>query len=61
LTEVLVLDDELREAIFQQVPSSRLKEMARQRGMRLMREQALDAVKEGQTTLEEINRVTFAD
>jgi general secretion pathway protein E len=61
LTELLVLDDELREAILQQVPSNQLKAMARQRGMKLMREQAVDAVKSGQTTLEEINRVTFAD
>jgi general secretion pathway protein E len=35
--------------------------MARQRGMRFMREQAVDAVRLGQTTLEEINRVTFTD
>ncbi|HKU25240.1 MAG TPA: GspE/PulE family protein [Candidatus Sulfotelmatobacter sp.] len=61
LTELLVLDDELREAILQQVPSLHLKQMARQRGMRLMREQAVEAVRLGQTTLEEINRVTFAD
>jgi general secretion pathway protein E len=59
LAEVLVLDDVLREAILQQMPTSQLKEMARQRGMRLMREQAVDAVRNGQTTLEEINRVTF--
>lgn len=61
LAEVLVLDDDFREAILQQIPTSRLKEMARQRGMRAMREQAVEAVKQGQTTLEEINRVTFAD
>jgi len=61
LAEVLVLDDDLREAILQQTPASQLKQMARQRGMRLMREQAIEAVKRGQTTLEEINRVTFAD
>lgn len=61
LTELLVLDDELREAVIQQVPSSKLKEMARQRGMRSMRAHAVDAVTCGQTTLEEINRVTFAD
>lgn len=61
LAEVLVLSDDLREAILQQTPTSKLKEMARQRGMRMMREQAVDAVKKGQTTLEEINRVTFAD
>ena len=59
LAEVLVLDDDLRDAILQQVPASQLKEMARQRGMRFMREQAVDAVRLGQTTLEEINRVTF--
>ncbi|MET3228367.1 UNVERIFIED_ORG: general secretion pathway protein E [Burkholderia sp. 1263] len=59
LTEVLVLDDDLREAILQQMPASQLKDMARQRGMRSMREQAVDAVRIGQTTLEEINRVTY--
>ncbi|AQQ34659.1 GspE/PulE family protein [Burkholderia cenocepacia] len=61
LAEVLVLDDDLREAILQHTPASQLKEMARLRGMRLMREQAIDAVLSGHTTLEEINRVTFAD
>jgi general secretion pathway protein E len=61
LTEVLVLDDELREAILQQLPAAQLKEMARQRGMRSMRELAIDAVRLGQTTLDEINRVTFAE
>jgi general secretion pathway protein E len=60
LTEVLVLDDELREAILRQAPAAELKEMARLRGMRSMRELAVDAVRLGQTTLEEINRVTFA-
>nr|WP_241023547.1 GspE/PulE family protein [Burkholderia sp. Ac-20365] len=59
LTEVLVLDDVLREAILQITPATQLKEMARQRGMRSMREQAVDAVRLGHTTLEEINRVTF--
>ncbi|MFL9984058.1 GspE/PulE family protein [Paraburkholderia sediminicola] len=59
LAEVLTLDDDLREAILQQIPASQLKDMARQRGMRFMREQAVDAVRLGQTTLEEINRVTF--
>ncbi|MFL9867540.1 GspE/PulE family protein [Paraburkholderia fungorum] len=59
LAEVLTLDDDLREAILQQMPASQLKEMARQRGMRSMREQAVNVVRLGQTTLEEINRVTF--
>jgi general secretion pathway protein E len=59
LTEILVLDDDLREAILKHLPASQLKEMARQRGMRFMRDIAIDAVRSGQTTLEEINRVTF--
>lgn len=61
LAEVLVLGDEIRELILQQAPISRLKEKARQQGMRFMREQAIDAVRAGQTTLQEINRVTFVD
>ncbi|WP_410209740.1 GspE/PulE family protein [Aquirhabdus sp.] len=61
LAEVLILSDHLRELIMQQTPISKLKETARQSGMRFMREQALDAVKNGQTTLQEINRVTFVE
>jgi general secretion pathway protein E len=61
LTEVLVLNDALRERILQQAPISELKALARTSGMRFMREQALAAVLAGQTTLQEINRVTFVD
>ncbi len=59
LTEVLVMNDALRELILQQAPISRLKEVARSHGMASMRDEALAAVKQGQTTLQEINRVTF--
>lgn len=61
LAEVLVLNDRLREHILQQAPISQLKDVARQQGMRFMREQAVDAVKQGQTTFQEINRVTFVE
>ncbi len=61
LTEVLVLTDELRELILQQAPISRLKEVARAHGMASMRQEALEAVKQGHTTLQEINRVTFVE
>ncbi|MDF2444867.1 MAG: ral secretion pathway protein GspE [Moraxellaceae bacterium] len=61
LTEVLVLTDSLRELILQQAPITRLKELARANGMCFMREQALNAVRKGQTTLQEINRVTFVE
>ena len=61
LAEVLMLDDQMRELILNQTPVSQLKEKAREKGMRFMREQALSAVKDGKTTLEEINRVTFVE
>jgi general secretion pathway protein E len=61
LAEVLVLTDSLRELILQQAPITRLKDAARANGMRFMREQALLAVQRGQTTLQEINRVTFVE
>ncbi|KWT74859.1 GspE/PulE family protein [Variovorax sp. WDL1] len=61
LTEVLVLDDDLRELVVQQAPIAQLKTSARSRGMVSMRRAALDAVRRGQTTLQEINRVTFVE
>lgn len=60
LTEILLLNDELRELILRQAPISQLKRAACDLGMRSMREAALEAVRQGQTTLEEINRVTSA-
>jgi general secretion pathway protein E len=59
IAELLLLDDELRQTIIERQPISRLKELARHRGLRLLRESALDLVRGGRTTLEEINRVTF--
>jgi general secretion pathway protein E len=56
--ELLVLSDELREAIIERVPVRRLKELARAGGARFLRHAALELVKDGRTTLEEVNRVT---
>jgi general secretion pathway protein E len=56
--ELLVLTDELREAIIERVPVRRLKELAQRGGSRFLRHAALDLVREGRTTLEEVNRVT---
>ncbi|MDP2229035.1 MAG: GspE/PulE family protein [Moraxellaceae bacterium] len=61
LAEILVLNDETRELILQQAPLSQLKLRAQALGLKLMREQALAAVKAGATTLQEINRVTFME
>ena len=56
--ELLVLTDELREAIVVRAPARRLKELAVAGGSRLMRSIARDLVERGQTTLMEANRVT---
>jgi len=57
--ELLVMDDALRELIVARQPVRRLKEYARETGTVPLREVALELVKTGATTLEEINRVTF--
>ena len=57
--EMLVMNDDLRELIVAREPARKLKEAARAAGTVPLREVALDLVKVGETTLEEINRVTF--
>ncbi len=57
--ELLVMNDSLRELIVAREPARKLKEAAREAGTIPLREAALELVKNGETTLEEINRVTF--
>jgi len=59
IAELLYLNDEIREAIAAGEPIRRIKDAARRNGTRLLRESALELVKHGETTLQEINRVTF--
>jgi type IV pilus assembly protein PilB len=42
-------------------PASEIKKAAHEEGMTFLRESALLKVKEGQTTLREINKVTFVE
>jgi general secretion pathway protein E len=56
--ELLVLNDEIREAIISRAPVRQLKELAARSGVRLIRQSALELVRRGETTLEEVNRVT---
>ena len=56
--ELLVLNDEIREAIIARAPVRQLKELAARGGIRLIRESSLELVRRGETTLEEVNRVT---
>jgi len=59
IAELMILNDELRELITARAPVRQLKEAARTSGTRFLRDAALEAVKNGESTLEEINRVTF--
>jgi len=59
IAELLLLNDEMRELITGRAPIRKLKDTAAANGTRFLREAALDAVRRGQTTLQEINRVTF--
>ncbi len=59
IAEMLHLNDEIRELIVAREPIRKIKEAARRNGTRYLRESALELVKRGETTLQEINRVTF--
>jgi general secretion pathway protein E len=61
IAEVLRLTDEIREMIVARAPIRTLKDQARKEGTRFLRQAALDLVREGHTTLQEVNRVTFVD
>jgi type IV pilus assembly protein PilB len=59
--ELLELTDRVREMILEKKPSSEIRSVARDEGMRFLRESALDRVRRGVTTLREINKVTFIE
>ncbi len=59
--ELLEVSDNIRELIIARKPGSEVRRAAREEGLGSMRESALRLVFEGQTTLHEINRVTFVE
>ncbi len=59
IAELLYLNDELREKIVAREPIRLLKELAQRNGTHFLREAAVKLVRSGETTLQEINRVTF--
>jgi len=59
VAEILTLNDEIRELVIEKKPIRQIKEAARKNGTRSLREAALDLVRNGETTLEEIRRVTL--
>jgi len=59
IAEILTLNDEIRELIVDKQPIRRIKAAAAANGTRSLRMAALDLVKRGATTIEEIKRVTL--
>src|ERR1700685_1926778 len=61
ITELLDLSDNIREMIVNRRPTSEIKRAAREEGMTFLRDSGLVKVREGVTTLKEINKVTFIE
>jgi type IV pilus assembly protein PilB len=59
--ELLALSDRIREVILAKRPSSEIRRVAREEGMITLREVAVEKVRQGITTLKEINKVTFVE
>ena len=59
IAEIMILNDDIREMIIDRAPARQIREAARSNGTQFLREAALVLVRTGQTTLREINRVTF--
>ena len=59
IAEILQLNDELRELIVSKSPIRKIKEVACRSGLQQLRDAAVALVKRGESTLDEINRVTF--
>ena len=61
IAELLDLSDHIREMIVNRRPTSEIKRAAREEGMTFLRDSGLAKVREGTTTLKEINKVTFIE
>jgi type IV pilus assembly protein PilB len=59
--ELLDLTDRIREMILDRRPTSEIKRAAREDGMTFLRDSAVSKMREGITTLREINKVTFIE
>ncbi|MDQ2900305.1 MAG: GspE/PulE family protein [Acidobacteriota bacterium] len=59
--ELLDLSDKIREMILERKSTAEIKRAAREGGMTFLRESAVDKVRNGITTLKEINKVTFIE
>ena len=53
------MSDSIREMIIERRPASEIKRAAKNEGMLFLRDSGLKKVRDGLTTLREINKVTF--
>ena len=61
IAELLDMSDRIKEMILQRRPGSDIARAAKEEGMTFLRESALGKVFQGDSTLHEINKVTFVD
>jgi len=61
ICELLDLTDRIREMIVDRRPTSEIKRVAREEGMITLRESGLNKIREGSTSVKEINKVTFVE
>jgi type II secretory ATPase GspE/PulE/Tfp pilus assembly ATPase PilB-like protein len=61
ICELMDLTDRIRDMILERRPTSEIKRAARDEGMKFLRECAVALVMKGETTLREINKVTFVE
>ena len=61
IAESLRMNDELRQLLSERAPISQIKQAAMRSGMTTLRTAAVKLVAAGETTLEELNRVTIVD
>lgn len=59
--EMMIIDDELREAIMDQASTGMLREISMRKGMRSLRASGLLAIFDGETTIEEVIRETLME
>lgn len=59
--ELLDLTERIREMILDKRPTAEIKRLAKEEGMTFLRESAIEKVREGISTLREINKVTFIE
>ncbi len=61
LYEIMEMDDDMRELVMKEASTSVLRDYARRRGMRSLRESGMLAIYDGLTTIDEVVRETLGD